>query len=1156
MSDNLDADNFYKKKIFSSNINMDQRTKEKIRIEKFLRQNYPNKKLYHAGSPTKFYQQQNLKMIKEGRTDYITYTNNKVYDPYTKRLLNKHVYLTQKGTLRQKYKNNEQYNLEGDIFTQAPKYQTEIKKQVRKAETQSINKDIKIDFTLLNNKFNNLLSILNPTTKRYLIKSQDPDTGEFTNIWTLNSNVIQKLSELIEKGEVYENAVDLDSFRTIIYQFVLRRPMMLTILGNPPKKTQNNGAFFGFNHKLEGIDLSRYQLYTKHEEEEMYDDVYDENCLCHALKNADIDVTPIKHLVRNRHIPHKDLKVIAQTLNIYITLRYIKDEKKKNHYGDTSLKEIKIGNINNHYFLIEPTDYTSYSIKNFNEVKDKENFNKIVSIKKYNKKGEPNYTRKNNRNIDSYNLIKILYENKDEYLEPIKYHHNLYKSIYHEKVKEFGSLEYKEELNTQENPKPRESIGENLKTIFFDYETTTARNDGTEVYHKPYCLFSDIHKKGFWGEDSGKVFLNDICDKYGIDKNSEAEEEVRYKDPETGETSYYVKKSVELMMKGKKYVTLIAHNCGYDFRFLMKHLFYNLDTIEKNNGLMTASCLYYYKNKVIHIKLRDSLKMINMPLSKFGSCFNLKNEKEIMPYTLFTEENVNKIHISKKICLSHVKKEKLCEKEFMNNCKKWGCINDDDTINILKYSGKYCYMDCLTLRDGYNTFSRLVREATGQDINNYISLASMSNDYLIRQGCYEGVNMISGVPRHFIQKCVVGGRTMTADNKKHRKMNCKISDFDAVSLYPSAMNRMRGFLKGSPKVIKNFNDIKNTADGYFIQLLVKKVNKKYHFPLASILTDKGIRNFTNDLEGEIIYLDKTGLEDVTKFMKIEYEFIKGYYYDEGVNDKIKDTMRHLFNQRLKYKKEKNPIQMVFKELMNSSYGKSFMKPIDSDKEYIQVKKVDDYINLHYNSIKTMVLCDNKKLFKVEKIKSIDTHFNNVHCGVEILSMSKRIMNEVMTLAEDLNYQMYITDTDSIHIDSDNVKPLGDEFKKRYNRDLIGKDMGQFHTDFDMEGAYDEIHAIDSVFLGKKCYCDRLKSKDKKGNDIYDYHVRMKGIPNDCIIHKANEDFNGDVIALYNYLYDNPEGLEFNLLAVKPKFEFTKDMMVKNKTKFNRRVRFL
>ena len=1156
MVNNLGADNFYENNILSSNINiMDQKTKDRIVFEETLKANNPNnKRLYHDGKATKWYREKNLKYIRDGLSSYIFFSNSKIYDPYTKRLLNKGTYLTQKGKLRQKYsKSSELYNLKGDILTQAPKFQNEIKKRVQNAERDKKNIEIPIDFSLLNNSFKNLLSVLNPTTKRYLLVSKDGNDEE--KIWALNSNVIEKLKELIEKGEVYENAVDLDSFRTIIYSFVVRKPMTLRVLGEPASNQQNGVAFFGYNHNLDKIDLGRYQIYTKHEEEVMYDNVYEENCICHALINKGIDIKSIKHLVRNRTIPHKDLKVLSKALGIYICLRYIKDEKKRLYYGDPSHPKIEIGNINSHAFLIEPTEYTSYSIINYHKVKDLQNFNEIVSIKKYNKKGEPNYERKKNRFIDSYKLIKILYDNKKEFLTDIKYHENLYKSIYHEKVDEFGSLDYDEETNTQDNPEPKESIGENLKTIFFDYETTTARDDEISVNHKPYCLFSDYHKKGFWGEESGKAFLNDVCDRWGIDKNSEEEEEVRYKDRATGEVSYYNKKSVELMMKGKKYVNLIAHNCGYDFRFLMKHLFYGLKTIEKGgSGLMTASCLYYYKNKIIYLKITDSLKMINMGLGKFGKCFNLKNQKEILPYSLYTEEKVNQIHIPIEICLSHVKENE--RKEYLNNCKKWNCINEDQTINILKYSGEYCYMDCLTLRDGYNTFYKLVKEATGQDINNYISLASMSNDYLIRRGCYDDVKMLSGVPRHFIQKCVVGGRTMTCDNKKQRKSNCKISDFDAVSLYPSAMNRMKGFLKGAPKVIENFEQIKNTADGYYIQVRIKKVNKHYHFPMASVLTDKGIRNFTNELEGHIIFLDKTGLEDVTKFMKIEYEFIKGYYYDEGHNDKIKETMRHLFNERVKYKKQKNPIQMVFKELMNSSYGKSFMKPIDSDKEYIAVEKVDKYINLHYNNIKTMTLCDNKKMFKVEKIKSIDTHFNNVHCGVEILSMSKRIMNEVMSLAEDLNYKMYITDTDSIHIDSENVKPLGDEFKKIYGRDLIGNDMGQFHTDFDLDGAEGEIHAIDSVFLGKKCYCDKLKSEDKDGKAIYGYHVRMKGIPNDCIIHKANEEFGGDVIKLYNYLYDNPEGVDFNLLAVKPKFEFGKDMTIKNKTKFNRRIKFL
>ena len=34
----------------------------------------------------------------------------------------------------------------------------------------------------------------------------------------------------------------------------------------------------------------------------------------------------------------------------------------------------------------------------------------------------------------------------------------------------------------------------------------------------------------------------------------------------------------------------------------------------------------------------------------------------------------------------------------------------------------------------------------------------------------------------------------------------KIADFDACSLYPSAMKRVNGYLKGEPKIINNLND--------------------------------------------------------------------------------------------------------------------------------------------------------------------------------------------------------------------------------------------------------------------------------------------------------------------------------------------------------------
>ena len=49
-----------------------------------------------------------------------------------------------------------------------------------------------------------------------------------------------------------------------------------------------------------------------------------------------------------------------------------------------------------------------------------------------------------------------------------------------------------------------------------------------------------------------------------------------------------------------------------------------------------------------------------------------------------------------------------------------------------------------------------------------------------------------------------------------------------------------------------------------------------------------------------------------------------------------------------------------------------------------------------------------------------SHFNYVHCGVEILSMSKRIMNKVFSCAYDINIKIYYQDTDSIHINYDDV----------------------------------------------------------------------------------------------------------------------------------------
>jgi hypothetical protein len=998
---------------------------------------------------------------------------------------------------------------------------------------------------MINGNLKNLLSILNPTTNKYLLTNED--TGR---IYTLSNSFLQILTDVFNEGgaEVVVDAIKKGSDFDLITAFIEHNNWTLTILEKPTKNEKIDGAFFPFLHKLDKVDLDAYGLHKTIDHNN-----YEDNCLIKSIETAGYDTTAIKCLCKNQYIPMKELKNIANKLNLYITVRRITDEKKKEHYGDKTKPEIKLGIIEKHYFLIEKTNYTRYSLEHYDEVKDLKDFNRICKINS--KSGKYKYS--NERFIDSYTAIKILVDNKHIYLEPIKYTEELYKTNKYKEVNLFGKLDYNENIFDYQDEEPNGNLMVNkpagqryeivLNTFYFDFETTTARNDKEDTIHKPYCLYTDKHPRGFFGRDCGRQFLNYLVSKYGVEKDQLMKKEKINKKGEkkVEETNLY-----EETMNGKRFIRLIAHNSSYDFRFILKYL-YNLDTIEKGTGLMNATANYTANGKTIAIQVRDSLKMINMPLRQFGSCFGLDQEKEVMPYDLYTEENIKINYLDIDYCLSFVKESE--KKQYLENCNKWECI-DNNKINILKYSGKYCYIDCLVLKAGYEKFRELVEMGIGLDITNYMTLPSMANDYLVIEGCYDGVYKLSGVPRHFIQQCVVGGRTMCRRNEKFIIKNQPLADFDAVSLYPSAMSRMAGFPLGKPKIITDFNLIKNTADAFYIAIKITSLEKNYDFPCQSLMTETGIRNFTNDLIGKTIYIDNIALEDLVRFQAVEYEFINGYYFDEGVNNKINTVIRHLFNQRLKYKKEKNPLQLVFKELMNSSYGKSCLKPIDTDSYYIKVEDFKDYIIKNYHYVKEATLLSNKKFYKVKLIKTIDTHFNNVHVGVLILSMSKRIMFEVMTLAEDLDIDMYYTDTDSIHIDNYKINYLGEEFRKKYNRELIGNGLGQFHTDFDLDGAVGDIVAEESVFLGKKCYIDKITGKDKDGKELVDYHIRMKGVNSSCIRVKANEEYNGELIQLYEDLYKGKK-IEFDLLTGGVSFQLNKDMTINSRKKFTRAIQF-
>ena len=164
------------------------------------------------------------------------------------------------------------------------------------------------------------------------------------------------------------------------------------------------------------------------------------------------------------------------------------------------------------------------------------------------------------------------------------------------------------------------------------------------------------------------------------------------------------------------------------------------------------------------------------------------------------------------------------------------------------------------------------------------------------------------------------------------------------------------------------------------------------------------------------------------FQGAEFEITDGYYFNEGGNNKINQVIKDLHDLRMKLNKDNNPAQIVIKLLMNSIYGKTVTKPVET---YTIAKDnkndFETYISLHYNYIDSVIEVNSK--FYIPKVKSIVSHFNYVQCGVEILGMSKRLMNNVFSCAYDLNIKMYYQDTDIIHVNYGDVYKVVERYKE-------------------------------------------------------------------------------------------------------------------------------
>lgn len=1022
--------------------------------------------------------------------------------------------------------------------------QSEIKKVLEKIKNAEINSIIEIK---VEGK-DNIYYTLSNQKKRLLMESikrgKIPEDEIILNGKSSDAEIIQN----VYKGLTNVNSIEALGVKHLKYAFDIDYKDII--------RKKKSGQFFKYYSKID-FNLKRYGILNSFDKE-----YYNNNCLYHALKEGGLSETKLetlKHYVKQSHVSLCKLSELCNKLEIKIILKQLRVDSRSNkrEYGESD-EVYKIGLYDEHYFIYDKSvGLTSYSLDYYDELKDKKNWFKYKGHK----------TTTNKSFLNSLDLFKKLLENKDKLLIKIDMNDDIMSTPYFNKIdREYNTLDYLEKdvrLYNYEDP-----ISDNkkeIKNVFFDFETTT-NGDIHQAYLVAYSIDCKIYVKYGYDKDNtiSKTFLSHVCS----------------------------------VIPDKYQIVLRAHNLRYDLSFLSKYLS-NISEIRAGGKIIGLSGTFGKR----FIKFADTLALIASPLRDFPKMFGLKSQKEVIPYELYNDEipNVyknNNPYINIKYVLdkyfnSVFKSEdenNEDKKQFLKNIDEWNLRGGTtDKFNIMMYAKKYCEYDVEILMNGYNTFKNWINDLYQINIDYKISISGVSDSILKKKGCYDGCYQLGGKLRSYFSQFVVGGRTMIANNEKNiigdfkkinfnkknkndemneiKKLTERISDFDGVSLYPSSMYRIPGFIKGIPKIISKiitYEQLKK-YDYYFVDIKITKVGKKRAFSLMSEKNDDGVRIFHNNFVGKTIHTDKVGLEDLIKFHKIEFEIVRGYYFNEGFNNKINQVILDMFNERkLKKKKTKehpngNPIELVYKLIMNGAYGKSILKEQENEIRYFNSKKEGiEYMLRNYNNIVEGRDLINDNKFMVKSKKEIDDHYNFCHIGCSILSMSKRIMNEVICTAEDFGLDVYYQDTDSLHIKDEDIKKLAEQYKLEYNRDLIGKDLGQFHSDFKLEGSKkeDSIIALGSIFLGKKCYIDILQDED----GLIGSHCRLKGISEKSLLYTAKKlyGYETDEMNLIKLYYDLYEGKEINFDLTCDsndiKFECF-DLVVRTRLEFNRKIKF-
>jgi hypothetical protein len=467
------------------------------------------------------------------------------------------------------------------------------------------------------------------------------------------------------------------------------------------------------------------------------------------------------------------------------------------------------------------------------------------------------------------------------------------------------------------------------------------------------------------------------------------------------------------------------------------------------------------------------------------------------------------------------------------------------------------------------------------DVFSELTISGISNALFSRYGCYDEIYEVSGPIQQFIMKSCSGGRTMISDNKPHIADRKQV-DFDWNSLYPSAILHMK-VMQGVPHILvdKSFEFLSTTA-GYVVECSIRKNKdiKRVGFPLLAKFEDHRL-NYTNDWNPEdTVILNDEQIADLITYQHYtieDFTVLQGLYYskvdqrheisaspiDENHEMRMKVSrfgfiMKMVYLMRVEYKKQRNPIQLVLKLLMNTSYGRNIMKMSELKTSYKNQKSMNNVIKRNFINLKESTKIKDDLHLCTCYVNKYE-HFNRAIVGSFVLSKSKTLFHEMTDLIEDWSNISYM-DTDSLQGSRDEILKTIAKMNviKNARYGTVGLDyvdhkfQGGSHIDLPKvrctavnsyldeknERVYfDDVNIGKSVepsegnyaiYLSKKCYFIELNTENM--TDVYQdefnlNHIRMKGVSKKSIRAKLAEsyshlDISLRVRQLYLDLYNN------------------------------------